>query len=80
MLPAYSSENAQKQFEAVVGKKSASDVAFNAKRIPEAPTYNKYGELLKAFTENAELYLNGEKNIDDTMKNFEKQRQEIMKK
>lgn len=80
MLPAYSSETAQETFESVVDKESASKVAFNAKRVPEAPTYNKYNELLIAFSEHAELYLYGEKTLDETMKNFEKQRENIMKK
>lgn len=80
MLPAYASETAQKNFEDFVGKESASKVAFKSKKVPEIPSYNKYNELIKAFTENAELYLNGEKNIDDTMQNFDKQRKTIMGK
>lgn len=80
MLPAYASETAQGSFDEAVGKESASEVIFNAKKVPETPSYNKYNEVLSAFNEHAELYLNGEKDIDETMDNFEKQRQEIMSK
>lgn len=80
MLPAYSSEVAKDTFESSVGKESATNVAFNSKRVPEAPTYNKYNELLMAFSEHAELYLYGEKSLDETMANFEKQREEIINK
>ncbi len=78
MLPAYSGDEAKKAFADVVGKDSVVDVVFNAKKVLETPPYVKYSELLTALKENAELYLLGEKDIDTTMENFEKQRQEIM--
>lgn len=78
MLPAYASEKAQDIFDESVGNENASEILFNAKKVPEAPSYSKYNEILTAFTEHAELYLNGEKKINETMKNFEKQRKGIM--
>jgi len=79
MLPTYSSEAAEQAFDEAVGKESATKVVFNSKKIPEAPSYEKYNEILTVFSENAELYLFGEKDIDQTMDNFNKQREEIMK-
>ena len=78
MLPAYSGDEAKEAFREVVGKDNIVDVAFNAKKVLETPPYEKYSELLTALKENAELYLLGEKDIDEIMSNFEKQRQEIM--
>ncbi len=79
MLPAYSNSTAQVAFDQAVGKESASKVIFNAKQMPEKPSYDRYHEVLMAFTEHAELYFNGEKDLDTTMKNFERQRTQIMK-
>lgn len=78
MLPAYSGDEAKEAFAEVVGKDNIVNVVFNAKKVLETPPYVKYSELLTALKENAELYLLGEKDIDTTMQNFEKQRQEIM--
>lgn len=78
MLPAYSGDEAKEAFREVVGKDNIVDVAFNAKKVLETPPYEKYSELITALKENAELYLLGEKDIDEIMSNFEKQRQEIM--
>lgn len=80
MLPAYGGDSAKATFDQVVGKASVSEVAFNAKIVPEAPSYEKYNDLKVAFAEHAELYLFGEKTLEETMNNFEKQRQEIMNK
>lgn len=79
ILPAYSSETGEEAFNEAVGNENATKVVFSAKKMPEAPAYDKYNDLITAFTENAELYLYGEKDIDETMANFEKQRQDIMK-
>lgn len=78
ILPAYSSDAGEDSFHEVVGKENATKTVFNAKRLPEAPAYEKYNDLVEAFTEHAELYLYGEKDIDETMANFEKQRAQIM--
>lgn len=78
MIPAYSGEEAKDVFAEVVGKDNIVDVVFNAKKVLETPPYAKYSELITALKENAGLYLLGEKDIDETMNNFEKQRQEIM--
>lgn len=78
MLPAYSGDEAKEAFSEVVGKENIVNVVFNAKKVLETPPYVKYSELLTALKENADLYLLGEKDIDTTMENFEKQRQEIM--
>lgn len=80
MLPAYGGEAAKEAFDEVVGKESVSSVAFNSKKIPEAPSYEKYNDLKVAFAENAELYLYGEKTLEETMDKFEQQRQDIMSK
>ncbi|WMC91893.1 extracellular solute-binding protein [Kineothrix sp. MB12-C1] len=80
ILPSYSSEAGEDAFKEAIGKDSAVEVVFNAKRLPEAPAYDKYNDLIDAFTENAELYLYGEKGIDETMANFEAQREQIMSK
>lgn len=80
ILPAYSSESGEEAFNEAVGNENATKVVFSAKKMPEAPAYDKYSDLITAFTENAELYLYGEKGIDETMANFEKQREDIMSK
>ncbi len=80
ILPAYSSEAGEESFKESVGKDSAVEVVFNSKTLPEAPAYDKYNDLIDAFTENAELYLYGEKGIDETMTNFETQREQIISK
>lgn len=80
MLPAYGGDAAKEAFDEVVGKESVSSVAFNSKKIPEAPSYKKYNDLKVAFAENAELYLYGEKTLEETMDKFEQQRQDIMSK
>ena len=77
MLPAYGGDAAKEAFDEVVGKESVSSVAFNSKKIPEAPSYEKYNDLKVAF---AELYLYGEKTLEETMDKFEQQRQDIMSK
>ena len=38
MLPAYGGDAAKEAFDEVVGKESVSSVAFNSKKIPEAPS------------------------------------------
>lgn len=80
ILPAYGGDSAKKTFDEEVGKESVSNVAFSAKIYPETPSYDKYSDLKVAFAEHAELYLFGEKTLDETMQNFEKQRTDIMSK
>lgn len=80
MIPAYSDETGKEVFISSVGKESAANVIFNSKRTPETPTEVIYNEVAQAFKEHAELYLFGEKTLEETKQNFEAQRQKIMKK
>lgn len=80
ILPAYSSKSGETTFNEAVGNENATKVVFSARKMPEAPAYDKYNDLITAFSEHAELYLYGEKDIDETMESFEKQRQNIMSK
>lgn len=79
LIPAYSSDGASAAFQAAVGKESAS-VFFEAKKVPSELVHPDYKEISNAFAENAELYLIGEKTIEETMENFIAQRESIVKK
>lgn len=79
MIHAYSGDNAKAAYMKAAGKDCVS-VFFDAKKIQEAPNTVGYDEILNAFNENAQLYLLGEKTIDETMTNFAKQKDEIKAK
>ena len=77
MIHAYSGEGAIEAYQEVVGKESAS-VLFESKKIQEQPNDPGYNEVNEAFREHAELYLIGEKTLEETIENFVSQRDEIM--
>ena len=79
MIHAYSGDNAKAAYMKAAGKDCVS-IFFDAKKIQEAPNTVGYDEILNAFNENAQLYLLGEKTIDETMTNFAKQKDEIKAK
>ena len=78
MIHAYASDDSAKVYKETTGKDSVS-VFFDAKKMQEQPNDAKYDQTVTAFKENAELYFLGEKTIEETMKNFEAQRADILK-
>jgi multiple sugar transport system substrate-binding protein len=79
IIPAYRNEENQNEFVKATGKDSLKSL-FSAKVIQEQPTISSFTQVLAAFNEHADLYLIGEKTLDETMKNFEAQRAEILAK
>ncbi|MBE5808571.1 MAG: sugar ABC transporter substrate-binding protein [Clostridiales bacterium] len=79
MIHAYSSESALGAYLETVGKDSVS-VFFDADKVCEQPNHLGYAEVLAAFNEQAQLYLLGEKSIEDTMADFIAQREQILAK
>ncbi len=79
MIHAYSGEATKDAYTQYVGKESAS-YFFEANKILEQPNTVGYGEVLTAFNEHAELYLIGEKSIEETIEAFESQRKSILEK
>ena len=76
---AYTDEGAEAAYKEAVGKDSVS-VIFNAKKVQESPASSNFDQILNIYKENSELYLLGEKTIEETMDNFLKQREELMNK
>lgn len=74
MIHAYSSAESAEVYKSTTGKDSVT-VFFDAKKLQEQPNTPNYDKVVTAFTENAQLYFLGEKNIDETMENFEAQRE-----
>ena len=62
-----------------MGKDSVS-VIFNAKKVQESPASSNFDQILNIYKENAELYLLGEKSIEETMDKFLQQRADLMGK
>ncbi len=79
MIHAYSSEEAKKSLAEASGKES-THFLFEANKIQEQPNVGNYGEFTTALSENAQLYLLGEIDIDECMKNFKAQGDEIRSK
>jgi multiple sugar transport system substrate-binding protein len=79
LIPGYSSDKTSAAFKKAVNKDSAS-VFFDAKKIQADLDTPRYNEIINAYAEHAELYLIGEKNIDETMRNFTAQRATILRK
>ncbi|GHV67426.1 sugar ABC transporter substrate-binding protein [Spirochaetia bacterium] len=77
LIPAYSSAKTAEAFTAASGKASAG-IFFETNKIMQDLTDPKYNELVNAFAEHAELYLLGEKTLDQTIENFTTQRTRIM--
>ena len=75
MVHAYTDEGAEAAYKEAVGKDSVS-VIFNAKKVQESPASSNFDQILNIYKENSELYLLGEKTIEETMDNFLKQREE----
>ena len=78
MVHAYTDEGAEAAYKEAVGKDSVS-VIFNAKKVQESPASSNFDQILNIYKENSELYLLGEKTIEETMDNFLKQREELMR-
>lgn len=79
MVHAYTDEGAEAAYKEAVGKDSVS-VIFNAKKVQESPASSNFDQILNIYKENSELYLLGEKTIEETMDNFLKQREDLMNK
>ena len=62
-----------------MGKDSVS-VIFNAKKVQESPASSNFDQILNIYKENAELYLLGEKSIEETMDKFLQQGEDLMGK
>lgn len=79
MIHAYAGQEALDAYKETVGKDCVS-VFFDAKKVCEQPNHAGYAEVLSAFNEQAQLYLLGEKSIEDTMADFVAQRADILAK
>ena len=79
MVHAYTDEGAEAAYKEAVGKDSVS-VIFNAKKVQESPASSNFDQILNIYKENAELYLLGEKSIEETMDKFLQQRADLMGK
>lgn len=79
MIHAYAGQEALDAYKETVGKDCVS-VFFDAKKVCEQPNHGGYAEVLAAFNEQAQLYLLGEKSIEDTMADFIAQRDAILAK
>ncbi|MBQ6507563.1 MAG: hypothetical protein IJI08_09600, partial [Clostridia bacterium] len=77
MIHAYAGEEALAAYKETVGKDCVS-VFFDAKKFCEQPNHSGYAEVLAAFNEQAQLYLLGEKSIEDTMADFISHRDAIL--
>ncbi|MBR0398739.1 MAG: sugar ABC transporter substrate-binding protein [Eubacterium sp.] len=77
MIHAYAGEEALAAYKETVGKDCVS-VFFDAKKVCEQPNHSGYAEVLAAFNEQAQLYLLGEKSIEDTMADFISHRDAIL--
>ncbi len=77
MLSAYSNEEIRKVYQEAVGNKNVG-VFFDAFRIQEIPVFDRYDDINQVFMNLAKKYLCGEKGLDETMEEFEKERKEII--
>lgn len=77
MLSAYSSEEIRKIYQDAVGDKNVS-VFFDAFRIQEIPVFDHYEEINHVFTELGKAYLKGERTLDETMEEFERERTRVI--
>ncbi len=79
MIHAYAGDSAADAYMEAADKESVS-VFFNAKKVLEQPNEEGYGEINDSFNEQAQLYLLGEKSLEDTMADFAQKRDEIKTK
>lgn len=79
MIHAYAGDSAADAYMEAAGRDSVS-VFFDAKKVLEQPNEEGYGEINDSFNEQAQLYLLGEKTLEETMADFAKQRDEIKAK
>ncbi len=77
MLSAYSSAEIRKIYQDAVGDKNVG-VFFDAFRIQEIPVFDHYEEINHVFTDLGKAYLKGERTLDETMEEFERERTKVM--
>lgn len=75
--PAYATDAGADIYIKATGKESAKTL-FESKIVLEQPAHPKYNKILESFTQNAELYLLGEKSIEETMDTFKSERENIL--
>ncbi|MCH3971184.1 MAG: sugar ABC transporter substrate-binding protein [Oscillospiraceae bacterium] len=78
-FPAYHSDAVRNTYIKAVGKAGAKTV-FDSKMVQEAPANSHLSDITEAYNEQAELYLLGEKSLDDAMNTFIKKRSSILNK
>lgn len=78
-FPAYHSD-ATKDAYVKANKKSGAGLVFDSKLVQEMPADLHYSDVSTTFNEESELYLLGEKSLDDTMNAFMQKRSSIMSK
>lgn len=78
-LTAYNSDKVKESFIGATNKESTG-VIFNSKIVDEQPFHPKTAEVSAVYKEEMQLYLLGEKKLDDIMNSFSKRRDEILKK
>lgn len=78
-FPAYRNDAVKDTYVKATGK-AGSDIVFNAKLIQEQPANSNLSDIAKAYNEQSELYLLGEKSLDSAMKTFMDKRANILGK
>lgn len=78
-FPAYHSDSTKAAYVKATKKSGAASV-FDSKLVQETPADLHYSDVSTAFNEQSELYLLGEKSLDDSMKTFMQKRSSIMSK
>lgn len=79
MIHAYAGDSAADAYMEAAGREGVS-VFFDAKKVIEQPNETGFGEINDAFNEQAQLYLLGEKSLEDTINDFAAQRDQIKSK
>lgn len=77
IIHAYTDAAAESAYKQAVNKDSVS-VIFNAKKVQGAPEADNYGRIIDLYNECADLYLLGEKTIEETIDNFLTKREELL--
>jgi multiple sugar transport system substrate-binding protein len=76
IIPGYLSEKTSDAFKKASGKATAN-AFFETNLIMQDLIDPKYNEVVNAYAEHAQLYLLGEKTLDETIQNFTVQRAQI---
>ena len=77
MFPAYNTPEIEESYITASGKDS-TNVLFQSIVLPETPVHTLYAQVADAFREEAELYIHGEKTLEDAQGDFLDRRADIL--